>query len=200
MSSYGNDTYSISYGQPSKKKQEDEVQFEVLCSPSELIDNEMVWSLALKCEQDVVVPKAKDFLIRLYSCFSEEIQGDRMKFIDALIERCMSIASDSKADSKQIDKALQLVKQMIYQSERKGTGDIVPHNALLKGEVIKKIQVKDRDLHRDIYMNLHSNVTIWEMKKRIGEQMGMIPKYLKLEKGQGYNAILMKDTDNGKTL
>jgi len=72
---------------------------------------------------------------------------------------------------------------MIYQSEISGTGDIVPHNALLKGEVIKKIQVRDKDRHRDIYLNLHSNITIWEMKKRIGEQMEMIPKYIKLEKG-----------------
>jgi hypothetical protein len=30
--------------------------------------------------------------------------------------------------------------------------------------------------------------------------MGMIPKYLRLEKGQGYNAVPVKDTDNGKTL
>ena len=76
----------------------------------------------------------------------------------------------------------------------------MPHDALLKGEVIKKISVRDRDQHRDIYLNLHSNITIWEMKKRIGEQMGLIPKYLKLEKGQGYNAVPIKDTDNGKTL
>ena len=76
----------------------------------------------------------------------------------------------------------------------------MPHNALLKGEVIKRICVRDRDQHRDIYMNLHSNTTVWEMKKRVGEQMGLIPKYLRLEKGQGYNAIPVKDTDNGKTL
>jgi len=38
------------------------------------------------------------------------------------------------------------------------------------------------------------------MKKRIGEQMGLVPKYLRLEKGQGYNAVPIKDTDNGKTL
>jgi Ca2+-binding EF-hand superfamily protein len=93
-----------------------------------------------------------------------------------------------------------LIKQIIYQSERSGTADIVPHNALLKGQLIKRITVKDKDRHRDIILNLHSNVTVWEMKKRIGEQMDLIPKYLKLEKGQGYNATPVKDTDNGKTL
>ena len=112
----------------------------------------------------------------------------------------MKISSDSRSSEKMIERALSLIKQMIYQSEKKGTGDIVPHNALRKGELIKKITIKDRDLHRDIIMNLHSNVTIWEMKKRIGEQMEMVPKYLKLEKGTGYNSLLIKDVDNGKTL
>jgi len=30
--------------------------------------------------------------------------------------------------------------------------------------------------------------------------MDLIPKYLKLEKGQGFTSIDIKDTDNGKTL
>lgn len=76
----------------------------------------------------------------------------------------------------------------------------MPHSGLLKGELIKKITVKDKDLHRDIIMNMHSNTTVWEFKKRIGEQMRMIPKYLKLNKGTGSNAVQITSVDNGKTL
>lgn len=112
----------------------------------------------------------------------------------------MQIAKDPQASSAQVERAFVLIKQVIYQSERNGTGDIVPHSSLLKGEVIRKITVKDKDRHRDILLTVHSNITVWELKKRVGEQMELIPKYLKLEKGTGYNAVSIKDTDNGKTL
>lgn len=123
-----------------------------------------------------------------------------MKYIDSLITKCLEIVVSDKSEPHTIVRALSLVKQMIYQSERKGTGNNVPHNALLKGELIKRIVVKDRDLHRDIILTLHNNTTIWEFKKRIGEQMAMIPKYLKLEKGAGANAKRVTNVENGKTL
>jgi hypothetical protein len=129
------------------------------------------------------VPKAVDFLIRLYSCFGEEQVEHKIAHMDNLIEKCLEITQKEGSSTNEIEKALTLIKQIIYQSESKGTADIVPHNALLKGELIKRINVRDKDRHRDIIMNLHSNATVWEMKKRIGEQMDLVPKYLKLEKG-----------------
>jgi len=75
------DTYSYSYGNQ-KKKEENEIQFEVLVNSNDLLHLEIAWNLALQTEKDSVVPRAVDFLIRLYSCFSEEQEGDRLTNMD----------------------------------------------------------------------------------------------------------------------
>jgi hypothetical protein len=66
------DTYSYSYAKPAKKKEEQETEFFVLCAPKDLQDLEIAWKMALECRRPLVVNKAVEFLIKLYSCFGEE--------------------------------------------------------------------------------------------------------------------------------
>lgn len=200
MQSYNPVAGTYSYSFAKKVEAEPELNIQVMIDPLKLAHLDIVWKMALECQQENVIPKAKDFLIRVFSCLSEEQQANRMQYIDSLIERCMELAASPNSAPATIVRALQLVKQMIYQSEKCGTGDNVPHNGLLKGELIKKLVVKDKDLHRDVVMTVHSNTTVWEFKKRVGEQMRMIPKYLKLQKGTGSNAVQITAVDNGKTL
>lgn len=84
------DTYSYSYGNQ-KKKEEVEIQFEVLVPSNELLHLEIAWNLALQTAKPQVVPKAVDFLIRLYSCFSEEQEANRLTHMDSLIKRCLLV-------------------------------------------------------------------------------------------------------------
>lgn len=55
-----------------KKKENTDVQFEVQVSPFELDHSDIAWKLALECNKPAVVPRAMDFLIRVYSCLNEE--------------------------------------------------------------------------------------------------------------------------------
>ena len=43
-----------------------------------------------------------------------------------------------------IKRVIEIIKNIIYEAEKKGTGDIQPHGALLKGELLEKIVIKNK--------------------------------------------------------
>ena len=94
MYNMSSDTYSYSYGNQQKKKEDSEVEFEVQVDPQELAHSQIAWNLALQTMKPQVVPKAVDFLIRLYSCFSQEQEQHRLKYMDSLIKQCLQITKD----------------------------------------------------------------------------------------------------------
>lgn len=60
-------------------------------------------------------------------------------------------------------RVIEIIKNVIYEAEKKGTGDVQPHNALLKGELLDKITIKNRasTKRNNIIMSLYSNATVW---------------------------------------
>ncbi len=102
-------------------------------------------------------------------------------------------------DSHQIQRVIEIIKSIIKETEKKGTGDVKPHNALLKGELLENIVIKYRAQAKTktCIMRIYSNATVWEFKKEVSRQFELAPKYLRLEMG---NNRVVKDTENGKTL
>lgn len=94
---------------------------------------------------------------------------------------------------------IEIIKHIIYETEKKGTGDVKPHNALLKGELLENITIKNKASTKvkNILLKIYSNATVWEFKKEISKLLDLAPKYLKLEIGAGR---VIKDLENGKTL
>lgn len=117
---------------------------------------------------------------------------------EEFIERCMKILRESDNENT-ITRVIEIIKNIIYEAEKKGTGDVKPHNALLKGELLENIMIKNRasNKNKNIIMRIYSNATVWELKKEVAKQLELGPKYLKLEIGQNRT---IKDIDNGKTL
>jgi hypothetical protein len=117
---------------------------------------------------------------------------------DELIEKCMSILRSAN-DPHTIERVIEITKCIIKETEKKGTGDVKPHNALLKGELLENVQVqyKAQGKTKGIALRIYSNATVWEFKKVVAKQFELAPKYLKLEIG---TTKVIKDTENGKTL
>lgn len=105
----------------------------------------------------------------------------------------------AQTDESGIKRVIEIIKHIIYEAEKKGTGDVQPHNALLKGELLDRVTIKNKASPKrgNIVMSIYSNATLWEFKKEVAKQLELAPKYLKLEKGQGR---ILKDIENGKTL
>lgn len=70
----------------------------------------------------------------------------------------------------------------MIEAEKKGMGEVKPHNAMLKSELLERITIKNRASPnvQMIIMATYSNKTFWEFKKIVAEKCGLSPKYLKL--------------------
>lgn len=71
---------------------------------------------------------------------------------------------------------MRILESVIKISEKKGTGGVQPHNAILKGEMLDRIiiryMVKNKQyyygglkLDRSIVVKLFTSATVWEFKK-----------------------------------
>lgn len=87
----------------------------------------------------------------------------------------------------------------MQEAEKKGTADVKPHNALLKGELLDRILIKNNASPNisSLIISMYSNATFWDFKKKVAEKLGLAPKYLKLVRADGKT---IKDSENGKTL
>lgn len=82
----------------------------------------------------------------------------------------MNIVKTSETEFK-IKRALEIIKNIIYEAEKKGTGDVQPHNALLKGELIEKLVIKNKASPKrgNFNISIFSNATVWELKKEVAK-------------------------------
>lgn len=131
---------------------------------------DIVWNIALNCENPKVVPKAIDFLIKVYTALDEDLSEKRIEIQDELIDKCMGLIRTTK-DEFIVKRVIEILKNIIYEAEKKGTGDVKPHNALLKGELLNKIIIKNKASPKrgNIVMSIYSNATIWEFKKEVAK-------------------------------
>ena len=194
---YGPKNVYSGYG----KTAEDETasqQFKLMKPPSQLDKLDIVWNIALHCQNEVVVPKAIDFLIKVYYSIDSDIDNLKLQIQEELICQCMNIIREAK-DSNIIERVIEIIKSIIKETEKKGTSDVKPHNALLKGELLENIQIKYKAQakNKTCVMRIYSNATVWEFKKEVARQFDLAPKYLKLETASGK---VIRDTENGETL
>jgi len=75
-----------------------------------------------------------------------------------------------------------LLRQWIRGSEKTGTHGVRPHSALGKGTYLGELAVANNvtvqgDGHRGrIVLGLDSHTTLWELKKRLGEELVKVSK------------------------
>jgi hypothetical protein len=80
------------------------------------------------------------------------------------------------AQERRIVRALFLLRQMIRASEKDGTHGLRPHAALGKGSYLGCLQVANNITQGEGYrsrieIGLDSHATVWDLKKRIGEEV-----------------------------
>lgn len=174
-------------------------QFKLSVVPAELQQVEIVWNMALNSENPKVVPKAIDFLIKVYYNLNSDLDDKKLEVQDSLIEECMRIVREAK-DARTICRVMKIIQSIIEETEKKGTGDVKPHNAILKGELLDNIIIKNKASNKgkNILVTIYSNATVWEFKKVVAKMLDLAPKYLKLEISSSNKVI--SQNENGKTL
>lgn len=173
--------------------------------PEKLDGIEIFWKIVQEATENDVIEKSRDFLSKVYTQFSEEIESDisniRVNFIEAYLNKLSTILSGQmKNKSEKLSRMIKLMRDMIDESERNGTGGLKSHSALLKGELIEVIirnnLTSGKTIPKRMEVNVNSNVTIWELKAEIGKYIESSPECMKL----AFGTKEIKDTDHGKTI
>ena len=158
---------SYSYAKPKVQPEpEEDATFKLKKETKDLKHLDIIWNLALECQNENVVPKAIDFLIKSYTSFVDEIEFESSDQLQVLIDDCMSRLSN-ETDEARLVRLLKILENICLECEKTGTGDVQPHNTLLKGEFLDRLQVKNKSNHRCPLINIkmYSNTTVWELKK-----------------------------------
>lgn len=69
--------------------------FQLKSLPSDLSELEMIWTLVLECQEKDVVQKVIDFVIKIYTKFTDEMKDQRKAVLEGLVDRCMGILAES---------------------------------------------------------------------------------------------------------
>jgi hypothetical protein len=156
---------------------------------------DMLWTLALQCEEPTVVPRAIDFLIKAHLSLADE---HRYEVIQALVGKCMGLIEKEAGRALRV---LEVLKSLVHVTETKGTGGVLAHGALLGGEPLAPLRVKNRaGVGGELVAQVHSNNSLWDLRKQLAQALDLAPRHLRLTLGPKQDGPELKDIDNGKSI
>jgi hypothetical protein len=149
--------------------------------PAELKELEMLWTLVLNCERADVVPRVINFLIKVHLSLADDLKASRLEVLTGLIRRCMAILrSEQGKDPRLARRVIDILKNLVHETEVSGTGDVIPHGALQKGEALEAFSVRNKATMKggELLVQVHTNTTLWDLKKELAAVLDLAPRYL----------------------
>ena len=187
---------------------EDDATFRVAVDPSELTKIDMLWEIALRSELPEVTNRALYLLVNCYISVNDNLAERRSDILQSLNARCFQLIGESQSEPARISRLIKVLEYAIYVSEKKGTGGVQPHNAILKGEMLDRViiryMVKNKasywggtKLDRSVVVKLYTSATVWDFKSEVSRILGLAPKYIKLALPSGQ---VLLDSMHGRTM
>ena len=203
--SYSNVGGALYHNYGFTKKQEEKTEFTIESIPSELKGIGLFWRIIIEAQEKDVVVMTIDFINKLYTQLSPKMESQisqiRSSFIQTYFDKFEELQGNEELEEedkkRMVSRMILLLKDMIDESERKGTGGLKSHSALLKGDLVT-LSVTNNLSSKNKKFDLHvySNTTIWELKRAIGKQVESSAECIRIL----YMGTEVKDCDNGKTL
>ena len=183
---------------PIEEDRSDDPLFSVLIDPDQLEKTDIIWAVVLESEIKEVYQPAIKFLIHTHMSLDEGLYEDKAVITQKLITRCFEILKEKK-DDHTIKRILEVLMSIIQISERKGTGDVRPHNAILPGETLNRLIIRDNTSFKSENMVIKAQLsaTVWEFKKEVSLLIGLSPRYTQFELPNGKK---ISDKMHGKVL
>lgn len=99
-------------------------------------------------------------------------------------------------------RVIEILKNLVHETEVKGTGDVVPHGAILRGEPLDQLSVQNKVTNQkgELTVQVYSSTTLWDLKREISQCLDVAPKQIKLGRGSATARSYLKEIDNGKTM
>jgi ubiquitin carboxyl-terminal hydrolase 34 len=112
------------------------------------------------------------------------------------------LQSDEGRDPKRAVRVVEILKTLVHVTEVRGTGDVLAHGALLRGEPLPPLRIRNRasPTGGELVVQVHSNNSLWDLRKEVARALDLAPRYLQLALGSGSSMTELRDIDNGKTI
>ncbi len=173
--------------------------------PEKLIGIGMFWRIVEEAKELDVITKSRDMLNKLYTSLAPEMEPNapaiRKDFIEGYLTKLAGLIESKEEDrNERLGRMIRLMRDMIDQSEKKGTGGLKSHSALLKGEIIT-LEIKNnltfsQHVPKKLDIEVYNNTTIWDLKAELGKFIESSADCMKFLIGRKE----LKDMDNGKTI
>lgn len=99
----------------------------------------------------------------------------------------------------EVERILLILRSIIFETEKKGTGDVQPHNAFLKGESLDRIIIMNstKQNRPSFIVKVLTSATVWEFVDKVSRMIDLAPQYCEFKLQSGKK---ISETDYGKTL
>lgn len=172
--------------------------------PEKLAGFETLWKIVFESKSSNIIDKGITFLNALFA--NVYIDKKNVDYSQKLISRCISQIKNIPQNDPAISKSMKMLSKIIEQSEKHGTANIISHNALLRrNEITIKVESSISTFNKSnkhFEFKVYSNATIYDIKKRISNEISYHHDFLKIEYKKGSPPISVEITSelNGKTL
>ena len=97
-----------------------------------------------------------------------------------LISECFKLISVDNPSPLLVKRVIYILDNIIQMSETKGTGDVQPHNAILRGELLNRIIIVNNTTIKaeNIVVRVFTSATIWEFRKEVSRMLNLSPRYV----------------------
>ena len=172
---------------PTNKKEtqvKEEVDLIVRVPPQEMEGINILWKIAFDCKE------VASFVMRLLRQLHTEVDfgpdGREQKelissYEDQFIESCLKMVQSDMADPKEnegrIEQCLTFVRMIIQNSEKYGTHGLTPHYALLAGNDMCTLTIKnlynqaEQGARKEFKIKVSHNETVFNLRKLVAAEL-----------------------------
>jgi hypothetical protein len=88
--------------------------------------------------------------------------------------------SEQGKDPRRSVRVIEILKNLVHETEVKGTRDVLAHGALQRGEAFEPLFVRNRATHQggELRLQVHSNTSLWDLREEIATALDLAPRYL----------------------
>ena len=100
-----------------------------------------------------------------------------------LIQKCFELIEGDNPSPFLVKRVMLVLTNILQMSEKQGTGDVQPHNAVLKGEMLDRIIINNLTSPKaeNIVVRVFTSATVWEFRKEVSRLIELSPKYVEFE-------------------
>lgn len=194
-------TYPNYYNSAADLPAAKEFEYLVLALPRDLEGMELLRKLILRARTQQTMKAAMEFLCELYDNLAQEMQGNladiRREFIDFCKAEISAMVNRAQA--------ITLLKRFLEESEKRGTGGLKSHSAMLRGDlytitIINQVSYTTNSVHipKKADFKVHGNTSVWELRCMAGKTVKLYSDQVRL--ARSLTRVEIKENENGKTI